>query len=765
MHRSYFKIPYLFQFISVNLYGISIRRNRFSKTFYELIDQYLRQSKSEYCSLDINRVKDVVKDSAYYEIKNERDFYSLPVINKEIAKRNYDRIINRKKVSSFHNSSGTTGSGFIYPVSRDFEDHQWAIYWKFRYMYGLTTNSWCAYLIGRNILNPDRKNPPYWIKSYATAQVLFSISHLNENTIVAYLEKMLSEDLHWMHGFPSTLNYMSFLIKENGLGELAKKLKLKIITTSSETLYDYQKVVIEETFGCQVKQLYGLTEGVASIFECEKGSLHVDESFSYVEFMRDPELKDIYRIVGTSYHNKAFPLIRYDTGDTVRLFEHPKQCACGRKSRTVKEILGRQQDYLYLDDGTKVGGSGFFFKKAVSVKRAQIIQKEKGAAIFNIVKTAGYTKEEEEEIVSEIKNKLGNNFRYKISYVDEVKLTENGKLKFVINEIQEKQSERKLSAQRMKKLLIIGQTPPPTGGVSIHVMRLLRLLKEDDVVHCHLSPRNNRLKDYLSYSRGVDTVHLNISNPTAIFLLSIFYRTLGKRIILTVHGELGNRKRVENILMYSAIIISAYTLVLNRISLKRAMRFNRNTRMITAFIPPGNNEYCSLEENRSLELSSYIQKYKMAFCTNAFEAKLDVRKNEIYGITGLINIFSSFSDMCLLISNPTNTYAEYLRKNGIVIPDNVKIITYPHSFIDIIQMTDCFLRATTTDGDSVSIREALWLGKSVICSDCVSRPDGCILYKNLDWDDLRDKIKRYENRKSEKAVNVQNAYDIIKTIY
>ncbi|MGE5363881.1 MAG: hypothetical protein ACM3SM_07090 [Bacteroidota bacterium] len=733
--------------------------------FYQLIEHYLKLSKAEYCNLDIVRITGVVKESEYYKIRNESDFYSLPVINKEIAKENFDRIINRKKISSFHNSSGTTGSGFIYPVSRNFEDHQWAIYWKFRYMYGLTTNTWCAYLIGRNILNPDRKNPPYWIKSYATAQVLFSISHLNENTIVQYLEKMIAEDLHWMHGFPSTLNYMSFLIRENGLGELAKKLNLKIITTSSETLYNYQKTIIEETFGCQVRQLYGLTEGVASIYECEKGSLHVDESFSFVEFMEDPELKDVYRIVGSSYHNEAFPLVRYDTGDTVRLFEHPKQCPCGRKSRTVKEILGRQQDYLYLDDGTKVGGSGFFFKKAVNVKRAQIVQKEKGAAAFNIVRAAGYSNEEEEGIISEIKNKLGNNFRYKINYVDEVKLTENGKLKFVINEIQEKQSEKHSSARRGNKLLIIGQTPPPTGGVSIHVMRLLRQLKEDNIVHRHLSPRNNSLKDYFYFSRGVDTVHLNISNPMAIFLLSVFYRTLGKRIILTVHGELGNRKIIDNILMYSAIVVSAHTLVLNRISLERALRFNRNIKMITAFIPPGGNEYCSLQETRSQELSSYIQKYKMSFCTNAFEAKLDIRRNEIYGISGLINIFSGFSDLCLIISNPTNTYMEYLRKKNIAIPENVKIITFPHSFIDIIQMTDCFLRATTTDGDSVSIREALWLGKAVICSDCVSRPEGCILYKNLDWDDLRDKINRFENRKSEKMMNIQTAYDIIKTIY
>ena len=46
-----------------------------------------------------------------------------------------------------------------------------------------------------------------------------------------------------------------------------------MITTSSEKLFNYQKDNIENIFGCEIRELYGLAEGVVNIFECEKGTL------------------------------------------------------------------------------------------------------------------------------------------------------------------------------------------------------------------------------------------------------------------------------------------------------------------------------------------------------------------------------------------------------------------------------------------------------------------------------------------------------------
>lgn len=438
LNNVYFRLPYVLQYILVNIFGLSISIKRYNKAFYKALNEYLEKDRNDRCSLDIKRIRSLTEGSRFYKINYESEFLNSPVLTKEMIKKNYDRIVNKEHIYKYFYTSGTTGSGLKYPVSREFLAHQWAIFWKFRMIHNITPRTWCAYMIGKNILNPDQRRGPYWIKSYPTYQLLFSVSHLNEQTIKQYLEKIRRSQIKWMHGYPSTLTYIATLIQEGRLESLAKDLHLGIITTSSETLYDFQKARIEEIFCCKVRQLYGLTEGVANIFECEHGSLHIDESFSFVEFMKEENSCDDYKIIGTSYLNKAFPLIRYDTGDTVKLYENGRECTCGRKSRIVKEIIGREQDYLILQDGTKVGGSGFFFKKLTNVKRAQIYQRRKGEATFFLVKGSGYSEKEEHLLIEEIKNKLGDNFKFEIRYTNEVFKLKNGKTKFVINEIENK---------------------------------------------------------------------------------------------------------------------------------------------------------------------------------------------------------------------------------------------------------------------------------------------------------------------------------------
>ncbi len=437
MNKKYLGLPYVLQFLLVNLYGLKIKRKRYNNDFYAQLNNFTLLDRTESPGLNLDRIIENTKNSKFYRIKSEKDFYNSPIVNKEIVKENYDSILNPDYIQQYYNTSGTTGSGLKYPVCRQFVFSQWAIFWKFRYLFNLTTSSWCAYIIGKSILNSDRTKPPYWIKSYFTKQYLFSSCHLNKDTVKLYLEEIKKSKIKWMHGFPSTLNDLADLIEKTDLKQLARELDLSIITTSSETLFEFQKRNIEKVFGCKVKQFYSMTEGVASIYECEEGSLHVDESFSFVEFLKINGTDDEYRVIGSTYFNKAFPLIRYDTGDIVKIHDMNEKCTCGRNSRIVNEILGREQDFLILKDGTRVGGSGFFFKKAPNVKRAQIIQKQKGEATFYIVKGINYSKEEEQVIIDEVTNRLGKSFKFRIIYTDKLRKLKNGKMKFVINEIKQ----------------------------------------------------------------------------------------------------------------------------------------------------------------------------------------------------------------------------------------------------------------------------------------------------------------------------------------
>ena len=67
------------------------------------------------------------------------------------------------------------------------------------------------------------------------------------------------------------------------------------------------------------------------------------------------------------------------------------------------------------------------------------------------------------------------------------------------------------------------------------------------------------------------------------------------------------------------------------------------------------------------------------------------------------------------------------------------------------KISDVFMRTTNTDGNSVSVLEALSVGTPVIATDCVERPTECILVKTRNMDDLLEKtIYVLENLESEK---------------
>jgi glycosyltransferase involved in cell wall biosynthesis len=59
----------------------------------------------------------------------------------------------------------------------------------------------------------------------------------------------------------------------------------------------------------------------------------------------------------------------------------------------------------------------------------------------------------------------------------------------------------------------------------------------------------------------------------------------------------------------------------------------------------------------------------------------------------------------------------------------------------LMSMCDVFVRPTREDGDSISVREALSLGVSVVASRAGVRPSGAILFQTGDAQDLEDKLQ------------------------
>jgi hypothetical protein len=181
--------------------------------------------------------------------------------------------------------------------------------------------------------------------------------------------------------------------------------------------------------------------------------------------------------------------------------------------------------------------------------------------------------------------------------------------------------------------------------------------------------------------------------------------------------------------------------------------------LISAFIPPINEEnYLSLEIEESI--NKIIRKRKIVACTNAHNYVVDKSGNDLYGIDFLLRIFSNLPDFCLLISDPSaNLKKKYF---NYVDCDNILFISVQHQFVEIIKKSNLLIRATTTDGDSLSIKEAFYYNVDVIASDCVDRPQGCNLYITLNEESF---LKTLFKSKAEKHLKIYNGAKQIIEIY
>jgi glycosyltransferase involved in cell wall biosynthesis len=76
-------------------------------------------------------------------------------------------------------------------------------------------------------------------------------------------------------------------------------------------------------------------------------------------------------------------------------------------------------------------------------------------------------------------------------------------------------------------------------------------------------------------------------------------------------------------------------------------------------------------------------------------------------------------------------------------PDNVLTIgDIPHlDCLGLMSKADVFVRPTFADGDSISVREALAMNVPVVASDCARRPDGTVLFKTGNSEDLATRLE------------------------
>ncbi len=301
------------------------------------------------------------------------------------------------------------------------------------------------------------------VSSKATGQIasydatrdwlMLSSYHLTEERLPEYLSAIEDFKPDLLHAYPSAALQLAEFLEKSGQ---TWRTPLRGLLCGSERLTLPQKRLLERVFHCKAYRWYGHSERIILAGEGKDSELcYFVPQYGFVEFGPANE-EGLREVIGTSFHNMAMPLVRYRTGDYVRLVEEsvargpwsevqeyrrePEREAVGGLEfpwPAVSDVAGREQEFLVSATGRRISLTAFNMHDAVfdDLYAVQFYQDEPGRAEFRYVAGPRFHTSRLAGIEAGIREKLGDDFQVELRAVSDVEKTSRGKHRWLVSKI------------------------------------------------------------------------------------------------------------------------------------------------------------------------------------------------------------------------------------------------------------------------------------------------------------------------------------------
>ena len=237
-------------------------------------------------------------------------------------------------------------------------------------------------------------------------------------------------------GSPSLIRILAHEVQNCG----DPKIRPKAIISGYELLDKGARQYFSEAFDTEIFDRYGCIEAGWIAWECpEHIGHHIDTDNIIMEFIKDGEPVtegERGKIIITTLHNYAMPLIRYEVGDIGTLTD--EICPCGRKLPLIKIIDGRIEDIIVLPDRQLIPPYRLMYRMSLfypSISKYQIIQENENLVVIKIVECSGFTSKMREAIENNYRKILGGDVEIRLVSVDTLPQEKSGKFRTVISKV------------------------------------------------------------------------------------------------------------------------------------------------------------------------------------------------------------------------------------------------------------------------------------------------------------------------------------------
>lgn len=334
----------------------------------------------------------------------------------------------------------------------------------------------------------------------------------------------------------------------------------------------------------------------------------------------------------------------------------------------------------------------------------------------------------------------------------------------------------------------IGTYPPPLGGISNHIKRLHEYLlahgRESYVLDPSGVPKQAPGVELVS-SRGLfrlllrprSVLHFHIYGFKTFALMYLL--SMRHAVVYSLHGEpdmehISHSRGLRRKLMLA--MLKRFAIVADNATSEEHL--TRELGLADVVTIPEYIPGSGPDEGDLARLMPYRERFDVILSSNAYQITF-FRDQDLYGLDILVEMIRELAVshnvgmLFLLPGRGMEDYYEQITKRiteyGLV--DRFIFIREPLvEASSLWSISDIVIRATNTDGNALTIHEAMHAGAPVVASDCVDRPDGAILFKTRDVADLvravSDAIENLpRHRERIAAMKIENNAEKIDRLY
>ncbi|MCX8052300.1 MAG: hypothetical protein N3B12_00690 [Armatimonadetes bacterium] len=369
------------------------------------------------------------------DVRSVDDLPKLPIVTKDVIRANLERMVSdrfdRGQLARL-SSSGSTGEPFTLYMSDAEKARKWAgllRFWK-----------WAGLELGDRYVNVTGfphgafKKGFFWrfLERRFSGMMAVSAFDLTEGNVDQVVRRIQAFRPKALRGYASSLYSLAKLVTDKGL-----KLEVSAVCTTGETLFPFQRELIESCFGCRVYDGYG-GEGMEVAGQCGFGNTyHVNAEDVILEVVdsdgnRCPPNRE-GQVVLTDLNHYSMPFIRYNIQDVA--IASDRLCECGRGLPVVEQVTGRLTDIGVTPSGKVIVVhffTGLFEGFSGEVKDFQVVQEKPDLFVISVV-SVGNPGSVVQRIHQAAQAHLGQDVTVEVRPVSHIPLTKGGKRRLFIS--------------------------------------------------------------------------------------------------------------------------------------------------------------------------------------------------------------------------------------------------------------------------------------------------------------------------------------------